>query len=346
MVMQEVTGAGALPKPWNDRAASLDDIDRAVELMNTRSQSLHGENQVTREAVEAWWKSPRLDLARDLRLVFDGQGGLAGIANVGNPGEPYAEISCAGVTHPDHEGVDALWDWLHAWALERVWDIVPRAPEGIRVAAISSTAAQDGARRAALERAGFEAVRVANHMRIDLGDDVPPPAWPDGVSLRTSDVERDLPGIVALYQEAWRDHWGYIEEPFEQVLVQWREGVERDGERFDPTLWFLATAGDDIIGISLCASHIGGDATRGYVQGLGVHPQWRKHGAALALLRHTFREFRRRGYVAVELDMDSQNLTGALRVYERAGMRAVRQSVIYERILRDGRDLATRQLAA
>jgi hypothetical protein len=42
--------------------------------------------------------------------------------------------------------------------------------------------------------------------------------------------------------------------------------------------------------------------------------------------------------------MDSENLTGALRVYERAGMRAVRQSVFYEKELRAGTDLATRQL--
>lgn len=76
-----------------------------------------------------------------------------------------------------------------------------------------------------------------------------------------------------------------------------------------------------------------------------MRPAWRKRGVALALLRHTFGEFRRRGYAAVELDMDSENLTGALRVYERAGMRATRQSVVFERELRPGRDLATRELA-
>jgi len=64
------------------------------------------------------------------------------------------------------------------------------------------------------------------------------------------------------------------------------------------------------------------------------------------LLHHTFAEFHRRGYVGVELDMDSQNLTGALRVYERAGMHVIRQSMSYEKELRPGIDLATRELAA
>jgi mycothiol synthase len=340
------TATQALLAGWTDRAAGMGDIDRAVELMNARSQRFYGEDQITPEDVAGWWKSPRLDLSRDLRLVFDVRGTLAGIAYVGNPGEPYAEISCAGTTHPRHEGHDELWDWLHAWGLDRASEFLSLAPEGIRIAAVSSTVFEDRARRAALERAGFSAVRVANHMRIDLSSAYPAPRWPSGVSVRTVDVEQDIRDIVSLYVEAWRDHWGFIEKPFDQEVADWREGIERDGERFDPTLWFLAVEGPEIVGISLCTSHIAGDATRGYVQGLGVRPAWRKRGIALALLHHSFAEFQRRGYAAVELDMDSENLTGALRVYERAGMRATRQSVFYDKELRAGTDLATRALEA
>ncbi len=328
MTTEKAIKVGALPTGWTVRAAATADIDRMVDTMNARSQKFYGENQITHEDVEAWWKSPRLDLARDLRLVLDARGSVAGIANIGNPGEPYAEISCAGVTRPLYEGHDDLWDWMHVWGLERVREFVPLAPEGIRVAAVSATVLGDRARRAALERAGFSAVRVANHMRIDLSSETPAPRWPEGVSIRTVDVENDLRGIVSLFLESWRDHWGFIERPFDQVLADWREGIERDGDRFDPTLWFLAVDGDEIVGISLCNSHIADDSTRGYVQGLGVRPGWRKRGVALALLHHTFAEFGRRGYAAVELDMDSENLTGALRVYERAGT-----------------DLATRKLA-
>ncbi len=336
----------ALPVGWTDRAATFDDVDRAVQLVNARSQRFYGEDQITREDVIAWWKSARFDLAKDFRLVVDARGEIAGIANIGNPGEPYAQISCAGITHPSHETLDGLWDWLHAWSIERSRELIPLAMEGIRVTAMSNIAGQDAARAVALERAGFSAVRVANHMRIDLGAHVAAPAWPDSVSLRAASVEADLPGIVALYQAAWRDHWGYVEEPFEQEIANWKESVGRDGERFDPTLWFLAVEGHEIVGISLCRPQIADDTTRGYIQALGVHPKWRKRGVALALLRHTFGEFGRRGYAAVELTKDSENLTGALRVYERAGMRAVRQSVSYEKVLREGKDLATRELPA
>jgi ribosomal protein S18 acetylase RimI-like enzyme len=181
-------------------------------------------------------------------------------------------------------------------------------------------------------------------MGIALAPPIPVAQWPEGVSVRTVDLERDLPAIVRLFLESWRDHWGFVVRPFDQVLADWRAGIEADGELFDPTLWFLAVEGNEVVGISLCNSHIADDSTRGYVQGLGVRPAWRKRGIALALLHHTFAEFQRRGYVGVELDMDSENLTGALRVYERAGMRAAWQSVWYEKELRAGVDLATREL--
>jgi mycothiol synthase len=339
-------GVGTLPAGWTARPAEIGDVDRAVEMMNARSQKFYGENQITREDVEAWWKSPRLDPKKDLQVVFDPRGDVAGIASVGNPGEPYAEIGCAGVTHPNYEGLGELWDWMHAWGLERARELVSLAAKDTRVAAVSNIAMKDAARRAALERAGFAMVRVANHMRIELSSPIPAASWPAAVSVRTVNVERDLRGIVALYLETWRDHWGFVEPPFEVALEDFREAVTNEGQRFDSTLWFLAVDGDEIVGISLCNSHIADDSTRGYVRALGVRPAWRQRGVALALLHHTFAEFRRREYAAVDLDMDSENLTGALRVYERAGMRAVRQSVFYEKELRVGTDLATRSLAS
>ena len=42
--------------------------------------------------------------------------------------------------------------------------------------------------------------------------------------------------------------------------------------------------------------------------------------------------------------MDSQNVTGVSRLCDRAGMRVVRQFVTYEKELRPGVDLTTREL--
>ena len=71
----------------------------------------------------------------------------------------------------------------------------------------------------------------------------------------------------------------------------------------------------------------------GYVGAIGVRPAWRGKGLAKALLRRTFAEFWRRGITRVTLDVDSQNETGAVRVYERVGMTVETCGVAFEKTI-------------
>lgn len=75
------------------------------------------------------------------------------------------------------------------------------------------------------------------------------------------------------------------------------------------------------------------DATLGYVSALGVRRPWRHRGLGLALLRNALRAFRARGMTRAGLDVDGENLTGAVRLYERAGMHIVKQRDTYEKAL-------------
>ena len=337
---------GPWPIGWADRAPRMDDVDRVVTMLNARSQKLYGENQSTRDSVTAWWEKPGFTLKTDMRLVFDADGGVAGLAHVDNDGAPYSIFGCVAAVAPRYESDTTLWDGLYAWGLERASELVSLASEKIRVAATASAAGQDNVRHAALDRAGFTPVGGESHMRIDL---VTPPAgaqWPSGVTVRTTDLDADLSAIVAAYLEAWRDHRGFVARPFASVLETFVGEIENRCGPIDPTLWFLVVEGNEVAGMSLCITGLMDDPTGGYIYDLGVRPAWRRRGIALALLHHTFAEFHRRGYAAVELDVDSQSLTGALRVYERAGMRVVRQTVTYEQELRPGIDLATRTLTA
>jgi ribosomal protein S18 acetylase RimI-like enzyme len=108
---------------------------------------------------------------------------------------------------------------------------------------------------------------------------------------------------------------------------------------YDPSLWFLAVNGDNIAGIALCLSEARGRPELGWVSVLGVRPAWRGQGLGLALLKHAFAEFHRRGKRTVGLAVDSESLTGATRLYERAGMHVARDGRSYERVLRAGREI-------
>jgi ribosomal protein S18 acetylase RimI-like enzyme len=77
---------------------------------------------------------------------------------------------------------------------------------------------------------------------------------------------------------------------------------------------------------------------------LGVRRPWRKRGLGLALLHHSFNEFYRRGKRKVGLGVDAQNLTGALRLYEKAGMHVDQAYDTYEKELREGTEISVQSL--
>lgn len=56
----------------------------------------------------------------------------------------------------------------------------------------------------------------------------------------------------------------------------------------------------------------------------------RSRGLGAALLAHALHEFYERGCASVEVLVDSENLTGAVRLYEHAGMRTIRTQMVYE----------------
>jgi ribosomal protein S18 acetylase RimI-like enzyme len=126
----------------------------------------------------------------------------------------------------------------------------------------------------------------------------------------------------------------FAEEPYWQKVTPPRFREQFLGARaFDPTLWFLVWDGDDLAGFAIDYPEFGTDAGLGWVHWLGVRKRWRRRGLAEALLRRSFAELYARGKRRVGLGVGAQNVTGALRLYERVGMRAVRRYGIWQKEL-------------
>ena len=176
----------------------------------------------------------------------------------------------------------------------------------------------------AYREAGFAIVRHSFQMRVELAAPPEPPELPKGIVVRPM-LEGEEERIHAAHMSAFADHWEFHEQTYEQ----WRRW-HRDREYFDATLWFLAIDGDEIAGFVLCAPHFSGEPDFGWVELLGVRPAWRRRGLGEALLRHGFRALRARGFTRVGLGVDAENTTGAVRLYERVGMRPVRRSDTWE----------------
>jgi ribosomal protein S18 acetylase RimI-like enzyme len=98
--------------------------------------------------------------------------------------------------------------------------------------------------------------------------------------------------------------------------------------------------GEEIAGLALCSPTLGPDRSTGVVETLGVRRPWRRKGLGLALLQHAFSEFHARGHKQVGLGVDSKNLSGATRLYKKAGMQVTQELAVYEKELRAGEELS------
>jgi len=147
-----------------------------------------------------------------------------------------------------------------------------------------------------------------------------PPSWPAAVGVHALDEGSDLRPVHELQQVVFTER--------RQSFEEWMH--EYTG--FDPSLWFLAEDAEGVAGFALCLPELAEDPDAGYVSELGVRPDRRGQGLGLALLRHTFVEFERRGKERVSLHVDVDNLTGALRLYTRAGMRPDPRLVVWQHL--------------
>jgi ribosomal protein S18 acetylase RimI-like enzyme len=243
---------------------------------------------------------------------------------------------------PDASADPATWDLLLGWAEGRARDVTKPAKPDLRTYSTLQALERDGERRRAYERASLAAVRAMHRMRIDFAEPPPTPIWPDGLVIRPFDPERDLRALCAASEEAFRDHWGRVPSTLEEEEHGWVEWMRWQGDAFDGSLSTLAWDGDRVAGFALGRPHLPLDLTRGVVASLAVRSAWRRKGLGFALLVSALGEFHRRGCASVELLVDSGGLTGAMRLYERAGMRAFRIQIVYEKELRPGRDIMTR----
>lgn len=329
-----------LSEGFTVRAGSIDDLEAVVALFNACSREVLGKEEHDVASTRVEWTTLNFKLETDTRLVLAPSGEIVGWVEVRDISEPHVRIRSWGRVHPRYREL-GIGAYLLDWAERRARQAIPTAPPGARVILTQGALKQDASAQELLGKAGFKPIRRFLRMLIEINAPLPEPTWPEGITIREFIPGRDDRPLVAAVREAFRDHWGYVEESFEGELEQWQHWM-KEADDFDPTLWYLALDGDEIAGFSVCWPKSPGDPNTGSVEVLGVRRQWRRRGLALALLRHSFREFHRRGKEKVVLGVDSESLTGATRLYEKAGMHVDREYISYEKELRPGADLITR----
>ncbi|MGD2077880.1 MAG: GNAT family N-acetyltransferase [Chloroflexota bacterium] len=324
------------------RPAMMEDLEEAVDLFNLCSMHKIGKPGVTFSEVRAEWLLPDFDLETSTRVACAPDGRLIGYIEVWDGEALPVDIWVWGRVHPDYEGL-GIGTALMDWAEERARQAVAKVPDELQVIMRSGSIAGYEPAETLLEDRGMTLIRSFYTMVLELDQEPPRAKWPLGITVRPTKGLDEARKVFRAVDDAFRDHWGYVEQPFEQEFERWFHFMKND-EHFDPNLWFLAMDGDEIAGVSLCTRQSREDKNMGWIRVLGVRRPWRRQGLGLALLHHSFSEFQRLGKARVGLGVDASSLTGATRLYEKAGMKPVRQFDSYRLVLRAGRDISTQQV--
>ncbi|HEY7832885.1 MAG TPA: GNAT family N-acetyltransferase [Ktedonobacterales bacterium] len=322
------TDLTALTTGYTVHHPTPDDIPAILELLYAFDLAETGEADAydTQDILNDW---ADLDPVRDAWVVFAPDGLLCGYGTVTI--HEYGRIFEDGYVHPLHRerGIGATLLAL----MERRGgaigaELAGTLPPDVRIALINNIIADSDPARALLEERGYELTRVYFRMSISLDAPPAPPQWPAGIAVRACDgSEEDIRRAYEVIEEGFQDHFAHGP----RTVEEWRRHMVRDG--LDYGLWLFAVEGDQIAGAALGREREPG---KGWIDQVAVLRPWRKRGVGMALLRQAFGAFYQRGIARVGLGVDGQSLTGAQRLYERAGMTQTMRIGCYERELRPG----------
>ncbi len=179
------------------------------------------------------------------------------------------------------------------------------------------------AARQLLETRGYVFQRKYSRMSMEMRTPPASSSPGNGISIDLYNPATDEDFLWSAYRETFQDTRTY----YEIDKSQWLK--EKSGAHYDRNFWFTAHADGQLAGFIISKNF--GDHL--YVDLLGVRRTWRKQGIARALLERVFHAAYTHGIMQVLLSVDDASLTGANRLYEAIGMKALFQMAFYEKKL-------------
>jgi mycothiol synthase len=324
------------------RAPTLDDVQDVLEMLEICDVVMVGEIEVSADMLQKDWTNPAVDINRNFRVITTQDGRVAGYGELWDDQEPLVRTWSWNRVHPEFEG-QGLGTYLMNWGEKLARQSMVKAPPEARLIMYTEV---PGTYQPAVELMRGQGMELTRHffiMKVDMIEQPPAPKLSERITIRPMRNLDELPAVVEAVQDSFRDHWGFVEQTPENLLANWKHRIETTPS-FDSNLWFLAMDGDNVAGMCLCWSKHGADEQLGWVSTLGVLRPWRRRGLGQALLQHSFAEFYRRGKSKVGLGVDAESLTGAVRLYEKVGMRVTRRLDKYVKEIRPGIDWTTRTI--
>ena len=231
-------------------------------------------------------------------------------------------------------GVDPQWRdreigrQLMAWAMSHAESLLRNSnnslPKFIRTPILESNSSA----KRLMERFALNAVRLDDELHISL-DSIAAIEPIAGIHIVGWDLARNEEARL-VKESAFEDHWGSA--PTEPEF--WVQRTTGFGSRLD--LSFLALdESNKVVGLLLTHRFPADDALTGkkyaLIDNIAVLRTHRGRGIASALIAHALHAYKADSLEFANLGVDTDNPTGAYRLYTRLGFELLRRSVIYER---------------
>jgi GNAT superfamily N-acetyltransferase len=218
---------------------------------------------------------------------------------------------------------------LFAWNEERLREIAAEHDVGQQLLEVWNND-RNAAASSLIRKAGYEPITYSAEMVRPSVEDLPDHPLPEGLEIRPVRDE-DVRTIWEADVEAFRDHWGYVEQ------------TEADYQRFiaypymDTTLWKIAWDDEGVAGqvksfIDTAQNEEHG-LKRGWTEAISTSRRWRRRGVAKALIVESIRELASRGMTDVALGVHTENPNGAYDLYAGLGYEVVGTWTTYRKPL-------------
>lgn len=311
-----------LPERYTARSLRpADDLDAVLGIVAAADVADVGFEDSLRSIIEDNWRSLRFHPDRDAVLIFGPDG--SAVAEVECTAEADAVVESFGRVHPAHRG-RGLGTCLIGWSERRARG---HGSAGAKQILQVSAPAEDRSFASLVLGRGYRRARVFQHMERPLQGLAAAPPSPDGIEIRSAVVPDDLPELHDVMETAFSDHFGFVPMDFERWRTAW---LGYPGA--DPRLFLLAWDGSDLAGAAM-SSEAG---PVGWVGDVSVLKAWRRRGIGEALMYATFAALAEQGFAEARLNVDAENESGAVRLYERVGMTVRRTWHVYEKALAGG----------